>query len=286
MTGSGVTAISVGNITVAGGGNGNIAIASNPVFIGRGLGTWPNRPGNDDWRWRNRFGNGIWGWPSTISVGNLTVAGSGNGNIAIASNPVFISSGVWHWPGHINNWFWFKSDRMNNGHSRWPNRFGNGVWGWPRFISVGNLTIARSGDNVAIVSNPSSSSAAALWFVPPDRNHDRDWFDHNDRDQGDRNQGDRDHDGDQRMQSVSAQGGGSDVEPLAVNGSVASEAPSKIEPAGSDEQPTLAINGGLAVEQQPADSMQPPSDGAMQLPDESVQSPSERRYRATERGHR
>ena len=29
---------------------------------------------------------------------------------------------------------------MNNGHWRWPNRFGNGVWGWPRTIFVGNLT--------------------------------------------------------------------------------------------------------------------------------------------------
>ena len=117
--------INVGNITLGGSGNGSVAIASNPVFIGGGLWTWQNRHGNDDWFWRNRFGNddwrhhnrfgnddwrgrsrfgnGIWGRPSHISVGNLTVAGSGNGNIAIASNPVFISSGVWHWPSHFNN---------------------------------------------------------------------------------------------------------------------------------------------------------------------------------------
>ena len=47
--------INVGNITVAGSGNGqNVAIASNPIFIGGGLWTWQNRHGNDDWFWRNR----------------------------------------------------------------------------------------------------------------------------------------------------------------------------------------------------------------------------------------
>jgi hypothetical protein len=303
--------ISVGNITVAGSGNGlqNVAIASNPIFIGGGLRTWTNQPGNNDWRWRNhsgnsdwhwrnrlgnndwnwrnRFGNGIWGRPSTISVGNLTIAGSGNGNVAIASNPVFISSGVWHWPGHLSNRFWLRPNRMNNDHWRWPNRFGHGVWGWPRTIAVGNLTVARSGDNIAIVSNPIVITSG-VWFVPHDRDHDRDWLnqndrDHNDRDHNDRDHSDRDRGDDRLMQSGVAEADGSDVEPLAVNGSVASETPpSKIEPAGSSEQPALTVNG-LAVEQQPDDAMQPPAEpvqapgeGDVALPSEgTVESPSD-----------
>ena len=73
--------IAVGNIVVARSGNtnGNLAIASNPVFIGNGLWSWPTHADNDDWFWRDR-----------INVGNITVAGRGNGNVAIASNPVFI----------------------------------------------------------------------------------------------------------------------------------------------------------------------------------------------------
>ena len=31
---------------------GNLAIVSNPVFIGNGLWTWPNRLDQDDWFWR------------------------------------------------------------------------------------------------------------------------------------------------------------------------------------------------------------------------------------------
>ena len=30
---------------------GNLAVVSNPVFIGHGLWTWPNRFGKDDWFW-------------------------------------------------------------------------------------------------------------------------------------------------------------------------------------------------------------------------------------------
>ena len=107
------TRINVGNITVAGSGNGvNMAIASNPVFIGNGLWRWSDQThddgwfwrgrDHDDWSWRDRFGRGVWGWPSRIAVGNLVVARSGNanGNLAIASNPVFIGNGLWSWPNH------------------------------------------------------------------------------------------------------------------------------------------------------------------------------------------
>lgn len=135
--------VGVGNITVAGSGNGNVAIVSNPVFISRGVWAWPDRFARDGWSWRDRFGGGFWGRSSSINVGNVVVAGSGNGNIAIASNPVFISNGVWFWPGTIG---------------------------------VGNLTVARSGSgNVAIVSNPVFISSG-VWFVPPDRHHDDHWL--------------------------------------------------------------------------------------------------------------
>jgi hypothetical protein len=272
--------ISTGNLTIAGSGkgNGNIAIASNPVFIGNGLGRWSgrdhdegwfwrDRDHDDDWSWRDRFGKGVWGWPSNISIGNVTITGSGNGkgNVAIASNPVFISSGVWHWPSHIKNRFWLWPNHTNNSHWRWPNHFGKGVWGWPRTISVGNLTIARSGDNIAIVSNPIVITSG-VWFVPNDRDHDRDWLD----------RGDRDHGDDQLMQGGTTQADGSDIEPLAINGSVASEAPPrKIEQGGSDEQPALAVNDGLAVEPAPSHSLETPSDSAIQPPAEPVQLPSD-----------
>ncbi len=285
----------IGNVTIAGSGNGNgnVAIASNPVFIGNGLWNWsghgqnagwlwaghdreddwswrnrlgngvwgwPNRTGTDDWNGHNRFGNHIWGWPSTISVGNLTIAssGSGSGTVAIVSNPVFISSGVWHWPGHINTGGWFWNHGMNNGQWRGPNHFGNRVWGWPRAISVGNLVIARSGDNIAVVSNPIVIISSGLWFVPPDRNRDHDWFDH-----GDGDHGGRDHAAAQLMQSGSAQTDRSDVEAQAIDGGVASE------------QPTFTVNGGLAVEPAPADSMPPPSDGAVEPPTELDQPASD-----------
>ena len=56
---------------------GNLAVVSNPIFIGRGLWTWPNRHDNDDWFWQSRNHDGIWFWPNRISVGNLTIASSG-----------------------------------------------------------------------------------------------------------------------------------------------------------------------------------------------------------------
>ena len=243
---------------------------------------------NDDWFWqsrnhdgrfwpdRNRFGSGIWGWPSTISIGNLTIAGSGNGNVAIASNPVFISSGVWHWPGHINNSGWLWNDHMNNGQWGGSNHFGNSVWGWPSTISVGNLDVARSGSgNIAIVSNPIVIISSGLWFVPPDRNHDHDWFNHDDNGHGDNDHGDNNHGEAQVMYAEAAQAGGSDVEPMTINGGGSSEAPSKIEPAGSSEQPTVTVNGTLAVAQAPTESMQQPSDGATQPPAELDQPASD-----------
>jgi hypothetical protein len=270
--------VSVGNLTIAGSGNGNVAIASNPVFISHGVWAWPNQHDKNDWFWQsrnhdgrfwpghNRFGNGIWGWPSIISVGNLTIAGSGNGNVAIASNPVFISSGVWHWPGHINNRFWLWPNRGNNGQWRRQNHFGNGVWGWPSNIFVGNLTIARSGKgNIAIVSNPVFISSG-VWFVAPDRNHDDHWLVHRDRDRAD----------DQLRRDEVAQADRSDVEPMTLNGGGTNEAPpSKIEQLGTSEQPTLTVNGGLAVEPLPADSTQPPSDSSIQPPADSVQALSD-----------
>ena len=76
--------------------------------------------GRDDWRWRNRVGHGAGFWPNQFNIGNVTVAASGNGNIAIASNPVFISSGVWHWPGHTNAGGWFWHHGLDNGQWRWP----------------------------------------------------------------------------------------------------------------------------------------------------------------------
>lgn len=272
--------VSVGNLTIAGSGNGNIAIASNPVFISSGVWAWPNQASHNDWFWqsrnlddrfwpdRNRFGNGIWGWPSTISLGNLTVAGSGNGNIAIASNPVFISSGVWHWPGPINNGFWLGPNRGNNSDWRWPNHFGSGVWGWPRTISVGNLVVARSGSgNIAIVSNPIVISSG-VWFVAPDRNHDDHWLM-----RGDGNHADNQlsHDGAARADGAD----GADVEPLAINGGGASEPPSKAEQLGTSELQTLTVNGELAVGPPPADTTQAPSDSSVQPPTELVQSPSD-----------
>jgi hypothetical protein len=255
--------VSAGNLAIARSGDGNIAIVSNPIFIGGGLWTWPNRTGNDDWRGRNR--NGRWFWPS-ISVGNLTIASSGNGgSVAIASNPIFIGRGVWHWPGHSNNRVWLWPNR-NNGHWRSPKQIGNGVWFWPSAISVGNLTIARSGSgNIAIVSNPIVITSG-VWFVPPDRNHDDNWLMHRDRDHAD----------DKLVQGEAAQAENSDVAPLTINGDAASEAPpSKIEQPDSSEQPALAVNGGLAVEPPPADSTQPPSDSATQPPAELVESPSD-----------
>jgi hypothetical protein len=252
--------------------------------LGNGVWGWPNRSENDDWRWRNRagnddwnrlnrFGNHIWGWPSIISVGNLTIAssGSGNGTVAIVSNPVFISSGVWHWPGHINNGGWFWNHGTNNGQWRGPNHFGNRVWGWPRAISVANLVIARSGDNIAVVSNPIVIIGSGLWFVPPDRNRDHDWFD-----RGDGDHGGRDHADAQRMPSGSAQTDRSDVEAQTIGGGVASEAPpSHIEPLAASEPPTLTVNGGLAVEPAPADPMPPLSDGAVEPPTELNQPASD-----------
>ena len=88
---------------------GNLAVVSNPVFIGNGLWTWPNRFGQDDWFWQSRNHDGIWFRPNRISVGNLTIATSGShGNVAVVSNPIFISNGVWHWPDrtHGDDWRW------------------------------------------------------------------------------------------------------------------------------------------------------------------------------------
>ena len=164
---------------------------------------------------------------------------------------------------------------MNNGQWGGSNHFGNSVWGWPSTIFVGNLTIARSGDNIAIVSNPIVIISSGLWFVPPDRNHDHDWFNHDDGDHGDNNHGDNDHGDAQVMHAEAAQAGRSDVEPMTINGGGSSEAPSKIEPAGSSEQPTVTVNGTLAVEPAPTESMQQPSDGATQPPAELDQPASD-----------
>ena len=156
---------------------GSVAIASNPVFISSGLWSWSNRFGNDDWFWHNRDHNhdgswfwqnrnhnlnGVWFRPSTISVGNLTIAGSGN--VAFASNPVFISTGVWSWRDHSHDDDW-----------SWHNRFGNGSWNWINWINVGNITVAGSGNgNVAIASNPVFISNG-LWRWSG-QTHNNGWF--------------------------------------------------------------------------------------------------------------
>jgi hypothetical protein len=239
----------VSNLTLARSGNGNVAVVSNPIFIGNRLRTWPNRPGSDDWRWHNRFGNGIWGWPSSINVGNL----------AIASNPVFISSGVWHRPGHISNGFRLWPNRSNNGHWRWPNHFGNGVWGWPSTIRVGNLTIARSGSgNVAIVSNPIVIVNGA-WFVPPDRKLD-DWF----------------------MRGDSNRAETSDVQPLMINGELTVEPAASGQPPSDGKFETLTIDDGLAiappaggsVEEPSTSSIEPPSDNNAEPPTDGNVAPA------------
>ena len=317
--------INVGNLTIASSGDGNVAIASNPVFIGNGLWRWPGHTHDDDWSWSDRdrdddwmrhvrFGSGIWGWPDRIAIGNLTVACSGNGNVAVVSNAVFIGNGVWtwpnkhgkddwfqrstisvgnltiassgnsngnvaivsnpifigtgirHWPVHFNfqNRVWLWPNRGNNGHWRAPNQIGKGVWFCPSFVSVGNLTIARSGNgNIAIVSNPIVISSG-VWFVSHDRNHDDDWFDH----------GDRDHSGDQHGRGGDIDSDSSDVEPLTINGGESDAPPSKVEQLGASEQPTLTVNGALAVEPPPADSTQPASDGSMEPSAELVEPPS------------
>src|SRR5829696_10378569 len=224
--------LSLGNLTIASSGNGGVAIASNPIFISHGVWAWPNQSGKDNSFWqsrnhdsrfwpgrnhddhshtRHRFGNSVWGWPSTIFVGNVAIASSGNGSIAIVSNPIIISSGVWHWPGHINNGFWLRPNRSNNGH--WTNHLGNSIWGWPRTISVGNLAIARSGNvNVAISSNPIFISSG-VWFVAPDRNHSDHWL----------MRGDRDRPDDRLMTGGIADTDESNVEPLTINGTLAVE---------------------------------------------------------------
>src|SRR5829696_4898745 len=224
--------VSVGNLAIASSGNGSVAISSNPIFISHGVWAWPNQSGKDNSFWqsrnhdsrfwpgrnhddhshtRHRFGNSVWGWPSTIFVGNVAIASSGNGSIAIVSNPIIISSGVWHWPGHINNGFWLRPNRSNNGH--WTNHLGNSIWGWPRTISVGNLAIARSGNgNVAISSNPIFISSG-VWFVAPDRNHSDHWL----------MRGDRDRPDDRLMTGGIADTDESNVEPLTINGTLAVE---------------------------------------------------------------
>ncbi|MFN8677466.1 MAG: hypothetical protein U0Z70_13915 [Thermomicrobiales bacterium] len=252
---------SVNNPT--GAGTGNVAIVSNPVSISNGLWAWPERNLGDDWAWRNHAGNGVWSWPDWFTIGKVTAAssGSGYGNVAIVSNPVFIGRGVWHWPGHAN------------------------AGGWPGIISTGNLVIARSGANIAIVSNPVVIIARGLWYVPPARNHGDDWYDHDDYwdDHHDRNDddhhGDGGHhdDGDDRdhddadihlMQGGSAQAERTDGEARAINGDSASDAPSEAAPLAASEQPVVTVNGGLAVEPAPADSPQPPGDAAVAAPTE------------------
>ena len=63
-------------------------------------------------------------------------ASGGSGNVAIASNPIAIGSGVSTWPGrtHLGNDEW-----------RWPNHIGDDLWFWPNRISAGNLTVRRLG---------------------------------------------------------------------------------------------------------------------------------------------
>lgn len=270
-------AFNVGNVTVTGSGlgSGNLAIASNPVFISSGVWAWPGHSRGGDWRWRNRLDNGAWFWPNQFTPGNVTVASSGNGNIAIVSNPVFISSGVWHWPGHMNAGGWPWNHSVNNGQWRWPNYFGNSIWIRPGIISVGNLVIARSGNNVAIVSNPVVIIASGLWYVPPAHNRDDDWYDHHDHDRDD-----HDHDHDRAdahlMQSGSTQADQPGVEAQAVDGgSVSDVPPTEIELFAASTQPALTINGGLAVEPAPADAMQPPGDAAVEPPTEVDQAASD-----------
>ncbi|HET7095542.1 MAG TPA: hypothetical protein VFI22_18770, partial [Thermomicrobiales bacterium] len=111
-------------------GSGDVAIASNPVFFGDGL--WSNRNGAGDgfWFWRNRIGHEFNFAPASIANGNVNVASGGN--VAIASNPVFIGGGLWNWSGLFDG----------NGFG-----FGRGP------IANGNIGVAASG-NVAIASNP------------------------------------------------------------------------------------------------------------------------------------
>src|SRR4029450_2811663 len=99
-----------------------------------GIWGWPNGQSKDVWRWRNN-GNSIWFRPSNIFVGNLTIArsGSNSGNVAVASNPVFISHGLWRWPGQIRDDSWF-----------WQNRDRDGILFRTNLTSVGNITSAGS----------------------------------------------------------------------------------------------------------------------------------------------
>jgi hypothetical protein len=220
----------------------NLAVVSNPVFIGNGHWTWPNRHDKEDWFWRSRNHAGIRFWPSSIRVGNLTIAASGSGNVAVASNPIVISNGVWVWP--------------NGSHSD--------AWRWRNHISVSNLTIARSGTgNLAIVSNPIVISHG-LWFVSPDHSHKDDWI----------LRGDRSRTDDRPVDAGSVGADVSDVELLTINGGLVEPSPAasiepssessgqppadSVQPSGDGKIAALTINDGPAVE--------PSVDGSLELP--------------------
>ncbi|HEU5431009.1 MAG TPA: hypothetical protein VFU81_05065, partial [Thermomicrobiales bacterium] len=182
--------------------DGDVAIASSPVFFGGGL--WTARDGTGFWFAPNRIGDGSRFVPNFIANGNINVASGGN--VAVASNPVFIGGGLWNWPGRFFDGagFGFGRNQIANGNINvassgnvavasnpvfvgrgvwtWPNRNGDNdghpVWFWPNTkISNGNINVA-SGGNVAIASNP-VFIGGGLWTWP-NRNRNGDgnnfWF--------------------------------------------------------------------------------------------------------------
>jgi hypothetical protein len=151
-------------------GNGNVAVVSNPVFIGNGLWRWPNHTRDGD---QFLFGR--------IAIGNINIA-SNRGNVAVVSNPVVIGRGLWNWPGNNHGGAWFGTNSIGignidiasgngnvaavsnpvfigngffgNGLRRWPDRnHGNTRFG-SGFVGIGNIDVASGHGNVAVVSNP------------------------------------------------------------------------------------------------------------------------------------
>jgi hypothetical protein len=279
----------------ASGGTGNLAVVSNPVFVGSGSRFWPISKHDSDriWHDRNRHDDrsqphhvreGAWFWPNRVAVGNLAIARSGFGSIAIASNPIVIGSGRWTWPGRtrFGNGHWFRVGNLTIARSGsgslavvsnpvviggvwvWPNGSHSDAWRWRNHISVSNLTIARSGTgNLAIVSNPIVISHG-LWFVSPDHSHKDDWI----------LRGDRSRTDDRPVDAGSVGADVSDVELLTINGGLVEPSPAasiepssessgqppadSVQPSGDGKIAALTINDGPAVE--------PSVDGSLELP--------------------
>jgi hypothetical protein len=272
--------VGIGNIDVTS-GRGNVAVVSNPVVIGHGLWTWLDNNRNDRWR-----------WPGRLSVGNIAI-GSGNGNVAVVSNPVVIlGKGLWSWPGRNRNGGGFSFGNIGIGNISIGSGSGNvavvsnpvviglGLWSVPTHnwgdswlgsasIGIGNVTIASGGGNVAVVSNP-VVIGNGLWSwgghdQDGDHNHDGGWSGHDNRQSG----------VETLSQGGSAESGKPADETLAVDDGAAGQAPpSKLDQADGSEQPSLSINGELAVAP-PADASQPVSGTAVEPPAAAVAPPTD-----------